>query len=562
MDGTYQRRHDVQFCVVGGGMAGVCAAIAAARHGVKTVLMQDRPMLGGNASSEIRMWICGAHGENNRETGIVEEIMLENYYRNTGLKYTVWDSVVYEKVKAEPNITLLLNCSCLDARTENGRIVSVTGWQTTTQTYHTVYAQLFADCSGDSILAPLTGAAFTYGREPRALYHESIAPVEADRKTMGMSCLFQIRETDSPKPFIKPEWAYTYPTDADIPHRPQNTQTNYWYIEVGGEQDCIRDTEELRDELLKIAFGVWDHLKNQGDHGMENWELDWIGFLPGKRESRRYIGAYVVNQNDVEAGGRFEDIVGYGGWSMDDHFPAGFYHKESHPTIYHPAPSPWGIPYRALYSTTVENLLFAGRNISVTHTAMSSSRVMATCAVLGQAVGTAVSIALELGCMPGSVPVQRLQQTLLRDDCYIPFVQRQVSPLTMRARINAEVVRNGRERGEENCWIGKAGDSLVYTLEEPAHISGIRLVFDSDLNRDYKNMPCNYPLKQTKYRLPETLIRDFDLILDETQVLEFRNNRQRFVWIPADETVRCVRLVPKATHGCDTYRVFGFELEE
>ena len=313
---------------------------------------------------------------------------------------------------------------------------------------------------------------------------------------------------------------------------------------------------------MKIAFGVWDHLKNQGDHGMENWELDWIGFLPGKRESRRYIGAYVVNQNDVEAGGHFEDIVGYGGWSMDDHFPAGFYHKESHPTIYHPAPSPWGIPYRALYSTTVKNLLFAGRNISVTHTAMSSSRVMATCAVLGQAVGTAVSIALELGCMPGGVPVQRLQQMLLRDDCYIPFVQRQVSPLTMRAHINAEIVRNGRERGAENCWIGKAGDSLVYTLEAPAHVSGIRLVFDSDLNRDYNNMPCNYPLKQTKYRLPETLIRDFDLILDETQVLEFRNNRQRFVRIPVDETVRCVRLVPKATYGCDTYRVFGFELEE
>ena len=143
------------------------------------------------------------------------------------------------------------------------------------------------------------------------------------------------------------------PDDADLPHRGHDIlKTNYWWIELGGEQDSIHDTEELRDELLKIAFGVWDHIKNHGDHGADNWALDWVGFLPGKRESRRYVGDHVLTQNDVRAEGRFDDLVAYGGWTMDDHHPGGM-HWPGKPTIFHPAPSPFGIPYRCLYSRNV-----------------------------------------------------------------------------------------------------------------------------------------------------------------------------------------------------------------
>ncbi|MBR7136430.1 MAG: FAD-dependent oxidoreductase, partial [Clostridia bacterium] len=151
---TYQ----TDLCVVGGGLSGLCCAIAAARHGIKVVLVQDRPVLGGNASSEIRMHVGGAHGEDNRESGIIEEIFLENFYQNPGLKYPLWDSVLYEKAKAEENLTLLLNCTCQTAETDpdTGRILSVTGWTLNSETYHTVSAAFFADCSGDSILAPLT----------------------------------------------------------------------------------------------------------------------------------------------------------------------------------------------------------------------------------------------------------------------------------------------------------------------------------------------------------------------------------------------------------------------
>ncbi len=395
--------HRVDFCVVGGGLAGMCAAIAAARHGAKVALIQDRPMLGGNASSEVRMHICGAHGTNNRETGIVEEIELENRYRNPLRNYSIWDSVLYEKVRFEPNITLLLNCTCNSLEMVGDRIASVKGWQLTTETWHTVEADLFADCSGDSILAPLTGAPFRMGREARAEFDEDIEPENADRKTMGMSCLIQARDTGRPQVFTPPAWAYVYESDADLPHRGHDLlTTNYWWIELGGEQDAIHDTEEIRDRLLKVAFGVWDHLKNRGNHGAETWTLEWIGFLPGKRESRRYEGDVILTQNDVRAEGRFDDLVAYGGWTMDDHHPGGI-DWSGEPTIFHPAPSPFGIPYRTLYSRSISNLFVAGRNISVTHAAMSATRVMATCAVVGQAAGTAAAIAVREGTSPRGI---------------------------------------------------------------------------------------------------------------------------------------------------------------
>ena len=559
---TYQS----DLCVVGGGLSGLCCAIAAARHGIKTVLVHDRAVLGGNASSEIRMWVCGCRGEDNRETGILEEILLENFYQNEGLKFPIWDSVLYEKAKAEPNLTLLLNTSCFDARMDGNRIKSIKAWQYNAETFHVIEAAYFADCSGDSILAPLSGANYRYGREAKGDFQETIPPDTADKKTMGMSCLFQIRETDHPTTFIKPDWAYTYETDADLPYKDHQdgTQTNFWWIEVGGEWDCIHDTDRCRDELLKIAYGVWDHMKNRGDHGVENWELEWICFLPGKRESRRYVGEYTVTQNDVEAEGRFDDIVAYAGWSMDDHFPAGFYYTSGHPTIYHPAPAPWGLPLRCMISQNIQNLTFAGRNISVTHAALSSSRVMATCAILGQALGTAIAQAVKENADIRDIHVPTLQDTLMDDDCYIPWHRRAVSQLAKSAACSDETVRSGLDRGEQNLWIGTAGDCITYSFPENTPIHEIRLVFDSDLNRKYHNMPYHYPLKEMGYRLPETLIKSYRIEgVDENGAvvsIDVSSNHQRFVTHPVDWCVKEIRFVPISTHGCDTFRLFGFEI--
>lgn len=580
-----QLRHEVDFCVVGGGMSGLCAAVAAARHGAKVALIQDRPMLGGNASSEVRMWISGAHGKSNRETGILEEIELDNIRRNGSLSWSVWDAILYEKVRYTEGIELFLNCSVNQAEMDGDRIVSVTAWQTTAETWHTISAPIFADCSGDSILAELTGAECRIGREARSEYGESIEPEEADRKTMGMSCLIQARETDRPQPFIPPAWANVYETEEDLPHRGHHLlKTNFWWIELGGEQDSIHDTEAIRDELLKVSFGVWDHIKNRGDHGAENWLLDWVAFVPGKRESRRYLGDHVLTQNDVESEGRFEDIVAFGGWSMDDHNPGGM-NWPGKPTIFHPAPSPFGIPYRCLYSRNLANLMFAGRNISATHAAMSSSRVMATCAVIGQAAGTAAAIAVAHGTSPRGVyesHLAELQQTLMEDDCYLPFNRRAIPKLTSAAAMSAsegdpEPLRNGLDRpiGEDdNGWSCAPGGWVEYRFDRPQALMEARLIFDSHLDRKGRNMPCAFPLDPTAHGMPataalfdgapETMTRRFRLEVPEGDdwrtVAEVTENHQRLVRVPLQVEAEAVRLVPLETWGAERVHLFGFEL--
>jgi len=570
--------HKFDFCVVGGGIAGLCAAIAAARKGIRTAIMQDRPVFGGNSSSEIRVHICGADRfgkiPNLRETGILEELRLENLRRNPQRSFSIWDTILYEKVMLEPNLEAFLNCSCLDAEMDGDRIRSITGWQLTTETYHRIEAEIFADCSGDGILAPLTGAEFRIGREARSEYGESYAPEVADRKTMGMTCLFMARDTGKPQPFEPPSWAYDFPTDDDLPHRVHgHLEMGYWWIELGGEQDSIHDTEKIRDELLKIVFGIWDHLKNHGDHGAETWVLDWIGFLPGKRESRRYIGDHVLTQNDIESEGRFEDIVAYGGWPMDDHHPGGFWHK-GEPTTFYPTPSPYGIPYRCLYSKNIANLMFAGRCASCSHMAMSSTRVMGTAAVMGQAVGTAAAIAIKNGISPrqvGKDHIKELQQELLRDDCYLPWLRQEFSTLTRQAVLRAssgdpEPLRDGINRpvGDDlHAWEGKIGDSIEYEFSCPQQVSSLTLIFDSALSR---NIAMSY---HTKYdyptQVPPEMVRDFRIQIRTEQGWkpwrEIKGNYQRLFRIDVGLEVRGIRVVFDATWGAERVRLYAFYLD-
>lgn len=581
-------QHKVEICVVGGGLAGLAAAVSAARHGRKVALIQDRPMLGGNASSEVRMWVCGAHGDNNREGGIIEELQLNNYYRNPYKNYSIWDSIMLELAQNEKKLLLYLNCSCMDGEMENSHLKSITCWQLTTQTYHIFEADIFIDCSGDSILAPIAGADYRMGREGREEYGEDIAPETADNHTMGMSCMIQVREYNEERIFIPPSWARKF-TKADLPYRnPDLTQDseNFWYMELGGMLNTIDDTEQIRDELLRVAYGIWDYLKNDPENKQKNrnFDIDWIGILPGKRESRRYIGDYVMTQQDVRTEGRFEDIIAYGGWSMDDHHPGGIDTVEK-PTIYHPAPSPYGIPYRCLYSRNIENLMFAGRNISVTHTAMSSTRVMATCAILGQAAGTAAAIALREEITPRDIYLKgfipELQQTLMEDDCYIPFHKRTIKEVTLQAILqsdmdNAEALRSGIDRpigNVSNMAIGQAGCYAAYLLRTPEKINYIRLVFDSDFNRvtlperEYKlNRPMrhNITLGWEKSYVPKTVIRSFDVVYTmedgSQQTLNIRDNHQRLVKIPCKKRIQKAEIRLLDTWGADEYHLFAFDL--
>ena len=570
--------HEFDFCVVGGGMAGLCAAISAARQGAKVTLMQDRPVFGGNSSSEIRVHVCGAdrHGKipNMRETGILEELRLENLRRNPQRSFSMWDTVLYEKALLEPNLTYFLNCSCLDAKMDGSRIRSITGWQLTTQTYHTIEAKIFADCSGDAILAPLSGAEFRVGREARREYSETIQPEVADKKTMGMTCLFQAKDTGEPQPFEPPSWAYDFPSDDDLPHRHHGwLEMGYWWIELGGEDDSIHDTEKIRDELLKIVYGLWDHLKNHGDHGAENWVLDWIGFVPGKRESRRYISDHVLTQNDIEAEGRFPDIAAYGGWTMDNHHPAGFWHKGK-PTTFHPAPSPYGIPYRCLYSRNIENLMFAGRCAGMSHAAMSSTRVMGTCSVMGQAVGTAAAIAIENHLSPREVGGQRideLQQSLLRQDCYLPWVKQRFSALTGGDTLSAssgdpEPLRDGTNRpvgSDQHAWEGRIGDHVEYTWETPQIVSSATLVFDSALSR---LIQMSYHQRDNQLtHVPEEMTKDFRIEVRTSDGWKLwhtvKGNYQRLARIEIGIPATGVRATFDSTWGAEKVRLYAFYID-
>lgn len=584
--------HEVDLCVVGGGIAGMLAAISAARHGANVALMHDRPVLGGNASSEIRMWICGAGSRvrNLQETGILEEIALENMKRNPDRNYSIWDSILYEKVRFEPNITLLLNCACTSTEMDKNSIKSVTGFQLTTYTWHTVKAKIFADCSGDSILAPLTGAEYMRGREAESAFDEEFGLEEADNHTMGMSLLLQCRETDHKVEFTPPKWAYKFETDGAMHNKPhtmlQDLNTNFYWIEIGGMQDTIHDTEELRDELLKIAFGCWDHMKNHGDHGADNWDLEWLGFLPGKRESLRYVGDYILTQNDVENAKAFDDEVAYGGWQIDNHLPGGFHMtgKDGGHLQKKRLTEPYGIPLRSLYSKNIDNLMFAGRNISATHIAFSTTRVMGTCGVMGQAVGTAAYVATRDGLLPreaASSKIEEIQNILMEDDCWLPHIRRKISPLSLNAKLTAtygdpQALINGVDRrvfGSDNGYYGKAENPITYTFDNPTKLSSFRVIFDSDLDREYIDgnpnlMTIPMPLFKarsyngTSFGFPKCLVKAFRIEAlcngEWTVVYRENDNYMRMVRGALNVEAEAVRLITESTHSSEElYHTYG-----
>ena len=585
-------------CIIGGGLSGTFAAIEAARNGAKVVLMQDRPVLGGNASSEVRMWVRGAKGPFDRETGLISEFEERNIYYNPDLCHSLVDTTLYAMVEENKNIELLMNTTCLEAETKDGRITSIMGWQLTTYTYYQVNAEIFIDCSGDSILADLVGAEYRHGREAKEEFSEELAQPKADKKTMGMSIILAARETDHPVKFTPPPFANVYPDDscfeADLgrsvhaqlrSHKIATNGANLWWVELGGEFNSIYDADKTRAELMACIYGVWDHIKNRGDHGKENWELEWVGALPGKRESRRYIGDYIMTEADVKSGGHFEDEIAYGGWPMDDHNPYGM-RKNDDTTfcaVMVPVTEPYGIPLRCLYSKNVENLMFAGRNISVTHVALSSTRVMATCALLGQAAGCAASVAIQKGITARQVAKEhtKLVQSILMDHgVFLPHIKREASNLTKRATFNItdadrEILLNGIERPRteeyENAITQNIGDELKMTFENPEKIASLRLCFDPDFTR--KSISDNVKMRVfamklhtgknfTPVRVANTLVKDFAVYADGVEIARVENNFHRLVNVDLNTTAKELSIKWLATNGAENVRIFSVDVDE
>ena len=577
-----EKEASADFVVVGGGLSGVCAALAAARRGASVILVQDRPVLGGNCSSEMRMGIMGAHGDDNKEAGILEELQLRNVHHNPLMRYTMWDDVMLSAVLGEKNITLLLNTSVEGVEMEGGRIAAIKAWNSNACTRWTIRGRWFADCSGDGILR-LSGAKFRHGREFPEEFGEDFLQKGGDHRTMGNSILLQLRKTDEHHPFIPPSWAYKF-TDADFVNDPQPAEkgryfsykrldpenNNFWWIEFGGNIDTIGDANEIQLELKKIAYGVWAYMKNHPDGRCRDYELDWIGSLPGKRESTRFVGPHILTQHDVMDGGRFDDVVAYGGWSLDDHDPDAFW-KHGHQSVHHACPSPFGIPFDCLYSANVPNLMFAGRDISCTHIGMSSTRVMGTCAALGQAVGTAAALLAKYGIDPAQLRRERigeLQDALEDDDCMLPFRWRKVSSLTAEASCapGIEPLRSGIDRGyagsDNGVWVKPGAEMIAYSWDAPHRLTGARIVFDSDMRFTSKRMR---KLEATTERaeMPVMLAKSFrvEARVDGAWRTVFADSnalRLRKVAFPPVEA-DALRLVVEETWGGSDAHVFAFD---
>ncbi|GAB2556908.1 FAD-dependent oxidoreductase [Spirosoma aerophilum] len=447
-------RHDADLLVIGGGLSGVCCAITAARAGIRVVLVQDRPVLGGNASSEVRLWVLGATshmGNNNRwarEGGVIDELLLENLYRNPEGNPLIYDTILLEKVVAESNITLLLNTAVFNvemAGEESGRIESVQAFCSQNSTTYQLVAPLFCDASGDGIVAFQAGAAFRMGAESAGEFGEKFAPSADYGELLGHSLYFYTKDTGKPVRFVPP--AYALEDITRIPRFRSFNTSDYgcrlWWLEYGGRHDTVHDTETIKWELWKVVYGAWNYIKNSGNFPeAANLTLEWVGHIPGKRESRRFEGDYMLTQQDIVEQRHHADAVAFGGWSIDLHPADGVFSEKPGCNQWH-SKGIYALPFRSFYSRNVSNLLLAGRIISASHVAFGSSRVMGTSAHGGQAVGMAAALCTRQGVLPRDITaeprlIHALQQALLKTGQHIPGLRLEDErDLTQQATLSA-----------------------------------------------------------------------------------------------------------------------------
>lgn len=417
---------------------------------MKVVLVNDRPTLGGNSSSEFRVWICGAVGMgNNRyaeECGIVGEMSLENLYRNKEGNPYFWDMILLDWVSREKKITLLQNTSLQKANRVDNRIDSVECYQHTTEKYFTINSKTFADCTGNGVLAVLAGANWMYGTSDE--YNVSQKPIDNPDKitSLGSSILFYNKKCEKPVKYVPPDFAYSKEEVMDVLKKTDKSISlnlngcDYWWIEYGGMKNTIKDNDNISMELLKIIYGIWDYIKNSGQFDADCYTLEWVGSLPAQRESRRIISKYILKHEDLLSQRKHFDAVCYGGWPIDTHPCAGFFDlRESCEQF---AVGPYDIPLSSLVCKDLDNVLLAGRNAGMSHLAMASARVMKTCALMGQAIGLASGLSKKIGRFPNqfsSNDIDVLQQMLLRDDVWIIGVKNNdIDDLVQKAKISGD----------------------------------------------------------------------------------------------------------------------------
>ncbi|HEU0138645.1 MAG TPA: FAD-dependent oxidoreductase [Bryobacteraceae bacterium] len=442
-----REEHRFDVFVAGGGMAGVCAAISAARHGARAGLVQDRPVFGGNSSSEIRVRPAGSARNNAwaRETGVIEEFMLRDLASNYAKCNSNWDLILYDAVRRQAGLTSFLNTRITEVKsapTQNGhrRIEAIHATQLATEKNFVFTADQYVDATGDATVGFLAGADFRYGAEPRSEFKEPLAPVRGGDVSLGATIGLMSRNIGRPVPYEAPPWVETYRRPEDFgPGRRVSRggdTDGWWWLSVGAPHHQVYDTPEVRDELLRQALGIWNYIKNYSPDkaAAANYALEWVGMVPGKRESRRLMGDVLLTEADCHQDRKWPDRVCYAGWDIDLHVRGNVLNRKDPPeraiidahykhwiTV-----APFSIPLRAFYSRNIDNLWMAGRDMSVTHVALGPVRVQQTTASHGQAVGTSAAYAFSHKLTPRQTAdpegkhIRQVQQILLRNDVRIP----------------------------------------------------------------------------------------------------------------------------------------------
>lgn len=427
--------------VVGGGIAGCCTAVSAARLGLKVALVQNRPVLGGNNSSEVRVGLSGliyqqpypelgrlmdelggvGHWTNYeaqqdttsaRSKRILAELAAhpEKLIHNAGPASNYEDGKKLNLLLAEKNISLFLNTQAVEVQTSHGKIRSVVGKDNLSGEELVFRGTLFADCTGDGTVGYLAGADYRMGREGRSETQESLAPSEADSLTMGASVQWYSEETEQVSSFPECSWALSFADSTCFP-----LTRGDWDWEAGLNDNQIEDIEYVRDHALRAVYGNWSYLKNHSSRKEEfaRRKLRWVAFVAGKRESRRLMGDLILRQQDLEQAIPYEDATFTTTWGMDLHYPKPVPGMEGDPflsyckTLEH---KPYAVPYRCLYSRNIDNLFMAGRDISATHAALGSIRVMRTGGMMGEVVGMAASLCKKHQALPRQIYEQYLPE--------------------------------------------------------------------------------------------------------------------------------------------------------
>lgn len=386
---------EYDFVVVGGGIAGMCAAVTAAREGLKVALVNDRPVLGGNNSAEVRVHL-GGHAELGPNNGLGRMIREFGHSRkgNAQPAENYEDEKKQKFIDGEENITLYPCYRAISVNKDGDKISSVTIHHIMDNTELELRAPIFSDCTGDGTIGYLAGADYTTGREARDTYNEPLAPEKADSLVMGASV--QWYSVDTGKPTRFPEFCYGLDfNDSNC----EPVTMGEWTWETGMNRDQILEAERIRDYGLMVIFSNWSHLKNHHSDASKyaNRQLDWVGFIAGKRESRRLLGDYILKQDDIDKNVFHEDASFTASWSLDLHYAdpknsVNFKDNEFKTVTNHIFIHPYAVPYRCLYSRNVCNLFMAGRNISVSHVALGTVRVMRTTGMMGEVVGMAAAI--------------------------------------------------------------------------------------------------------------------------------------------------------------------------